>query len=313
MATEIKQATNDPTAGDRLARRVTITGSVVNILLAIAKMTGGILFNSRALIADALDSLTDLITDVVTLIAYPMSRKPVDDSHPYGHGRIETLAAMIVAGILIIAALLIGYKAVSSMITGDILQPSWPALIFAAASLISKEWLYRWTNKVARKLKSRVLAANALNHRGDAFSSIAVLTGLLGALFIPGAYLLDSIASLVVVMFILRNAWDILSKSTHDLLDAAQDNELKEKIRVIALKVDDVKHAHRIRTRRYGYLVYADLDIEVDGEMSVTASHDLSHTVKHAVLMQCDEIADVQIHVEPEGDHEFGEGFVRVR
>ncbi len=300
-------------ARDSQAKRVTWTGAAINLVLALGKGSAGLHFGSRALVADAVDSFTDLFTDAITLTTYPLSRRPVDEDHPYGHGRIEALAAIGVASILVVAALLIAYRAVTSISTGDTRIPSWPALVVAAISLTTKEWLYRWTAKVARKLNSRVLMANAWNHRNDAFSSVAVLIGIAGALFIPGGGSLDAIASLVVVLFILRAALGIARGSISDLLDTAQDTKLLRKIINTANGIPGVLNAHRERSRRYGHLIYVDLDIEVDPEITVLEGHHLSHMVKEAVLERHQNIADIQIHVEPRGDHLMGEGSIRLR
>ncbi len=302
----------DRKTADHLARRVTITGSVLNALLAVTKFSAGWFFNSRALMADAVDSTTDLLTDVITLIAYPLSRKPLDKSHPYGHGRIESLASMFVSGFLMLAASLIAYKAISAMMSGEVKVPMWPAALVAIASLTVKEWLYRWTKRIGEKLHSRVLIANAWNHRGDAFSSIAVLIGIVGSIFIPGFHFLDSIASLVVVIFIFRAGVKIFIDSMNDLLDKSQDPELIGEVLKLAVAEPEVAHAHRGRARRYGHLTCIDLDIELPPDMTVQEGHEVAHRVQNKILEAYDYVGDVIIHIEPEGDHETGEGNIRI-
>jgi len=294
------------------AKNVTVTGAIINALLAAMKFTAGWHFHSRALMADAVDSTTDLVTDGITLIAYPLSRKPVDIDHPYGHGRMESLAAMLVSGVLMFAAGLIAYQAIHTLMRGEIVVPAWPALIFAVISLIVKEYMFRWTMKVAKKLNSRVLVANAWNHRGDAFSSIAVFIGIAGAIMIPGAKSLDAWASLVVVLFIFRAGFSIARNSANDLLDKAQDPEMVEKVGMLAGTINGVLNAHRIRSRRYGPLTFIDLDIEVDPGMKVVEAHELAHSVQKLILTSFEHVADVLIHVEPEGDHLKGEGPIRI-
>ncbi len=302
----------DQLTKDRQARRVTITGSVLNALLAVSKFTAGYYFNSRALMADAVDSTTDLLTDVITLVAFPLSRKPRDSSHPYGHGRVESLASMFVSGLLIFAASMIAYKAISALVAGEVRVPLWPAALVALAALSIKEFLYRWTKKVGRKLNSRVLIANAWNHRGDAFSSIAVLIGIVGSILIPGLKFLDSVASLVVVIFIYRAGITIFVSSMNDLLDKSQDPELIKAVIKMAQEEQAVSHAHRGRARRYGHLTCIDLDIELPPEMSVQEGHDIAHRVQARILETYDFVGDVLIHIEPEGDHEKGEGEIRI-
>ncbi len=294
------------------AKNVTIIGAIINIVLATSKFTVGWLFHSRALMADAVDSTTDLITDVITLVAYPASRKPVDDSHPYGHGKIETLASFIVAFFLLLAAGTIAFNAIKALINGDFPIPGWPALVVAFASLSVKEFLFHYTMRVGKRLNSKVIQANAWNHRVDAFSSIAVLIGVAGSILYPPLRSLDSWASLVVVFFIARAAYGIAFTASKDLLDASQDDDLLGSIEKLAETVDGVSHAHRGRSRRYGHMVYVDLDIEVLASMRVDEAHDLAHTVQKKIIDEFVEIGDVLIHVEPEGDHLHGEGQIRI-
>lgn len=294
-----------------MANRVTLTGAMANLLLALLKATGGILFNSQALLADAVDSTGDLVTDAVAMVAVRVSRRPADRNHPYGHGRVESLAALIISGFLLLAATLIAVEAVHTLVEGKEHYVGWPALVIAALSLTTKESLFRWTRSVARKLNSRVLEANAYHHRSDAFSSIAVLFGVSANIFIPGAWFMDAVASLLVTLFIVRVALRIGLGSAHDLVDTAQDDELIGAVKAIAREVPEVLHAHRIRTRRYGPLVYVDLDIEVRAEMSVADGHDVAHDLKERILAKYDYVADALIHVEPEGSHLEGEGTVR--
>ncbi|MCB2200765.1 cation diffusion facilitator family transporter [bacterium] len=292
-------------------KRVTVWGACINVLLAILKAVGGVLFHSQALIADAIDSTGDLITDVIAIVAVRVARRPVDRNHPYGHGRVESLASLIIAGFLLLAAFTIGRSAVITLMHGTIEQVGWPAALIALLSIGTKESLFRWTRDNARKAHSRVLEANAWHHRSDAFSSIAVLIGVTSALLIPGAWFMDAVASLVVTLFILRTAVRIGLEAAHDLVDTEQDPELLGAVEVIALGVPQVVNAHRIRSRRYGPLVYVDLDIEVDGEMSVADGHDVAHDVKERILEKYSYVADAMIHVEPVDSHLDGEGTVR--
>ncbi len=293
--------------GVKEARRVTLIGAGLNILLATLKATGGILFNSTALIADAVDSTGDLLSDAITYITVKVARKPADQSHPYGHGRVETVAALIIAMLLFGAAIGIATNAVKSISGGDHTPVAFPALIVALISIIVKEFLYRWTRKVALKMRSKALEANAHNHRSDAFSSIAVFIGLLTNYFIPGAWFMDAVASIFVTIFISRTAVIVLRDSAMELVDSAQDHELCTAIIETANMVHKVKNPHRCRSRRYGHVVVIDLDIEVHPETTVQEGHQLAHKVKDLVLEKFKEVADLQIHIEPEGSYLSGE------
>lgn len=293
------------------SRRVTIVGAFANVLLAAIKATGGFLFGSQALIADAVDSTGDLFSDVVTLVTLRISRRPIDRSHPYGHGRVESLAAMFISGLLLLAAGSIAIKSIEALLAGQFAPIHPLALVVSAFTLATKEGLFRWTLAVARRERSRVLEANAYHHRSDALTSVAVLLGLLGSVLIPGGEFLDSVATLVVVGFIVRLALRIGRGAVHDLVDTAQDPVLLDSSRDIALSVDAVLHAHRIRSRRYGPHIYLDMDIEVDPKMTVRDGHEVAHEVKERILEAHEEVADAHIHVEPDGSHREGEGTVR--
>ena len=295
----------------KLANRVTLWGAAINLLLAGLKATGGILFRSQALLADAIDSTGDLVTDAVAIFAVRFARRPADSNHPYGHGRVESLASLIIAGFLLLAAVTIARSAVLTLAHGTVEHVGWPALLVALLSVMTKESLFRWTRSTAKKIHSRVIEANAWHHRSDAYSSIAVIIGVGSSLVIPGAWFMDAVASLVVTLFIARTAFRIGLGAAHDLVDTEQDPELLGAVQKIALGVPEVVNAHRIRSRRYGPLVYVDLDIEVDGEMSVSRGHDVAHEVKERILARYTYVADALIHVEPKDSHLQGEGTVR--
>ncbi len=292
-------------------KRVSVTGAIINFSLAVAKAVGGILFHSHALIADAVDSTSDLFTDAVTIAAIRFSRRPVDTNHPYGHGRFESLASLVVAVVLFFAAFPIIYQAIRALLGGPSVEVGWPAAVIAGISVITKEWLFHWTRKAARKTHSPALLANAYHHRSDAFSSITVLLGVLGSVLIPGAWYLDSVASLAVSGFIINMGVRIATQAVHELTDMEQNPDLVKKLEQLSLTIPEVNDAHRIRTRRYGSLLYVDMDIEVSPEMTVHAAHAVAHSVKDLILETYDFIADALIHIEPEGSRHEGEGPVR--
>ncbi|GBE30017.1 ferrous-iron efflux pump FieF [bacterium BMS3Bbin04] len=295
----------------RLVKRVSLTGAAINLTLAVVKATGGFLFHSHALLADAVDSTSDLFTDAVTIAAIRFSRRPVDHNHPYGHGRFESLASLVVALVLFIAAVILVRNAVLHLMGEPGPAIGWPAALIAGVSVVTKEWLFRWTRAAAQKTHSPALLSNAYHHRSDAFSSITVVIGVTGAVLIPGAWFLDSVASLAVSGFIVSMGIRIAVRAVHELTDMEQNPELVAEIEVLALTVSEVQDAHRIRTRRYGSLIYVDLDIEVSPEMTVQQGHDVAHRVKDLILERYDYVADALIHLEPTGSRQGGEGPVR--
>ncbi|MBS1261117.1 MAG: putative cation efflux system protein [Calditrichaeota bacterium] len=296
---------------DRLARRVGYTGGAINLALALVKATGGVLFHSQALIADAVDSTSDLFTDIVAIFTIRVGRKPVDADHPYGHGRFESLGSMVIAAMLFVAAGILASNAIHALVAGREFDVGWPAAVIAAVSVTTKEWLFRWTKSAARTTRSPALRANAYHHRSDAFSSMTVVIGVGGSVLIPGATFLDSLASIAVSGFIVATGVRIGRQAIHELTDMEQNPELVGELGELALTVGPVEDAHRIRTRRYGSLLYVDMDIEVAPELTVEEGHRITHDVKDLILAQYDYIADALIHLEPEGSRREGEGPVR--
>ncbi|MCB2211646.1 cation diffusion facilitator family transporter [bacterium] len=295
----------------RIVRRVSIIGGVVNLSLAIAKAIGGFVFHSHALLADAVDSTSDLFTDLVTITAVRFSHRPVDDNHPYGHGRFESLASLIISVVLFVAAGLLISNAIQHLTSSRPQPVGWPAAVIAAVSVVTKEILFRWTKVNAQKTHSPALLSNAYHHRSDAFSSITVVLGVTGSVLIESAWWLDSVASLAVSGFIVAMGVRIGLSAIHELTDMEQNRELVGELEVLAENVPDVVNAHRIRTRRYGSLIYVDLDIELPPAMTIEQGHAVAHTVKDVILAKYDYIADALIHIEPEGSRHEGEGVVR--
>ncbi len=298
-------------SNNRIVRRVSVVGGVVNLSLAIAKAIGGFVFHSHALLADAVDSTSDLFTDIVTITAVRFSRRPVDHNHPYGHGRFESLASLIIATVLFIAAGLLVHNSLHTLFGGRTTPVGWPAAVIAAVSVVTKEILFRWTKVNARKTHSPALLSNAYHHRSDAFSSITVVIGVTGSVLIESAWWLDSVASLAVSGFIVAMGVRIGLSAIHELTDMEQNPELVGELETLAETVPEVVNAHRIRTRRYGSLVYVDLDIELPPAMTIEQGHSVAHTVKDLILAKYDYVADALIHIEPEGSRHEGEGVVR--
>lgn len=287
----------------RSARRVTVVGAAVNLVLAVAKVVIGWLAHSQALIADGVHSLSDLASDAVVLLAAKHASREADREHPYGHGRIETAATVALGVALIAVGLGIAIDAGRHLLDPALLAvPGAAALAVAVASVLSKEWLYHYTVRVARALRSDMLRANAWHHRTDAVSSLVVLAGVGGAM--AGFPYLDAVAAIGVAGFIVKIGWDLAFRSVRELIDTALEPERVEAIRRAILSVDGVRSLHMLRTRRMGPDALVDVHIQVDPRLSVSEGHQIGETVRRRLIERIDEVADVTVHVDPEDDAE---------
>lgn len=285
----------------RDARRVTLVGAVVNIVLSVLKVLAGWLGSSHALIADGIHSLSDLATDVVVLVAAKHGAKDADEEHPYGHGRIETLATVALGIVLVLVAFGIGYDAVRRLFAPEqLLLPGILALSAAALSVLVKEALYHYTVVVARKLRSNLLRANAWHHRSDAVSSIVVVVGVIGSM--AGLAYLDAVASVVVAVMVAKIGWDLGWQSAHELIDRGLEQEDVDKIRNKIMAVDGVRAMHDLRTRRMGGNAFVDVDVLVDPSLTVSEGHRIGEEVLKRLYQEIDEVSDVTVHVDPEDD-----------
>ncbi len=284
-------------------RKVTLIGSLVDFLLGVAKILVGVVAHSQALVADGVHSLSDLATDFIVLYAAKHSHREADEDHPYGHGRIETLATVGLGISLIAVALGIGYDAVQRMNEPDHLQvPGMLALGVAFISVISKEAIYQYTRNAARRLRSNMLMANAWHSRSDAISSIVVIIGILGAMM--GYTYLDSVAAIAVAAMIAKIGFDLVRDSSRELIDTALDPELTDHIRDEVLDVDGVRALHMLRSRRSGGDALVDLHLQVDPRISVSEGHQIGDTVRRRLLKRVEEVTDVTVHIDPENDEQ---------
>ena len=283
------------------ARRVTLVGAVVNIVLSVLKVLAGWLGSSHALIADGIHSLSDLATDVVVLVAAKHGAKDADDEHPYGHGRIETLATVALGSVLILVAFGIGYDAIRRLFAPEqLLLPGMLALSAAVISVLVKEGLYHYTVIVARKLRSNLLRANAWHHRSDAVSSVVVVVGVIGSM--AGLAYLDAVASVVVAVMVAKIGWDLGWHSVHELIDRGLEQADVENIRERIMAVDGVRAMHDLRTRRMGGNAFVDVDVLVDPAITVSEGHRIGEEVLKRLNQDIDEVTDVTVHIDPEDD-----------
>jgi cation diffusion facilitator family transporter len=285
----------------REVRKVTLIGSAVDLCLGIAKILVGWLAHSQALIADGIHSLSDLITDFIVLYAAKHSHKAPDANHPYGHGRIETLATVALGIFLIIIAAGIAYNAVLRLNEPDMwLEPGWVALVVAIISIFSKEWVYRFTIKAARQLRSEMLMANAWHSRSDAISSIVVVIGIAGAMY--GYPYLDAVAAVAVAVIIAKIGFNLIRSNSKELIDTALEPEEVEIIRRHIFKVDGVNAAHMLRSRKSAGNAFVDVHIQVDPYLSVSEGHQIGEMVRRRLLDEVEMVTDVTIHIDPEND-----------
>ncbi len=292
------------------ARRITIVGMVVNLLLTFFKVMAGIIGKSSAMVADAVHSLSDLATDVVVITAFHYTDKPADDSHDYGHGKFETLASVLVAIALAVVGVGIFYSAVKKIYLAVFVgiipgRPGFIAFIAALVSIVVKEILYRATVAVGKRTGSMALIANAWHHRSDSFSSIGAALGI-GASIVfssPQWALADPVAAVFVAFMIIKVAYDISLKSTKELLEESLSDEEEKQLLEVAAAIPGVINPHHIKTRRIGTAVAVDIHIEVQGRMSVNRSHEIATEVEKAIRDVFDKKNTsetfVSVHVEP--------------
>ena len=284
--------------------RVTLVGSAVNILLTLIKFVAGIVGHSAAMMADAVHSLSDLLTDAVVLIFVRISGKPEDKGHEYGHGKYETLATTLIGIALVAVAIGIGYKGVEAFVFwyrgGDLTAPGMLALWAAVASIVLKELVYQYTVRRGRALCSPAVEANAWHHRSDALSSLGTLVGIGGAILLGDRWtVLDPLASVVVAFFILRVAWRLLKQGFDELMEASLPEETEQQILDIIASFPDVSDPHHLRTRRIGNRCAIELHIRMDGLLSLRAAHTRTHEIEKALKAKLGPHTIITLHVEP--------------
>jgi len=290
----------DNRAGDtRAVQRTTFVGLVVNLLLAAAKFMAGILASSQALIADAAHSLSDSTTDIAVIVGAPYWSAPADTDHPYGHGRIETVITFLIGGVLAAVGIGLAYKALGSMIVPAENPPGWAAFAVACLSMVAKEWLFRWTLRVGRRVRSAAMVANAWHHRTDGMSSLPVAIAVLGIHIRPEWTFLDPVAAVIVSVFVFQAAWKIGWPAVRQLIDAGAAREDREEILRLALAVEGVEQVHGLRTRHAGPGLHVDIHVLVDPDLSVRHGHEIAGSVKSHLLRDGPDVFDVLVHIEP--------------
>jgi len=284
---------------EQVVRKVTWIGLFINLMLFAIKFAAGTVGKSQAVIADAVHSLSDTTTDFAVIIGSYYWGKPADESHPFGHQRIETLVSIFIGVFLFAAGFVIGWEAIVTLHHKQDAPPGWVAFFAAALSVVIKEVLYRWTAKSGKKIKSQALAANAWHHRTDAISSLPVLIAVGAAILSPAWSFLDHVGAILVSILILQAAIKTIWGGVKELIDVGAPKDICEKIKSIALEDKAIKQVHRIRTRYISTSIQVDLHIVVDGALSVFDGHEIAEAAKGRLLQKGPDIVDVVIHVEP--------------
>lgn len=288
----------------KYGKKVTLVGTIVNILLSFFKLAIGFFTGSLALIADGFHSLSDLASDLVVYVGLSFAEKPDDSDHHFGHGKFETFSAFIVGVLLAIAGVVIAKDSIGTFISvynGLILSaPGIGALIVAIFSVVVKELLYRYTIKAGKKIDSPSVIANAWHHRSDSFSSIGVSLGIAGAIFIGGKWvLLDPLAGIIVGIILLREALIIIHTNVDQLLDASIGSESMLDIYETIKGIPECSEPHSIRTRTVGKRVVISLHIRVEDNLSIKQGHDIAHSIEDKLKSQFGESSIITVHVEP--------------
>ena len=293
-------------------RRVTVIGGIFDLLLGVIKIIVGSIGHSHGLVADGVHSLSDLATDGLVVWAAKHGTQEADAEHPYGHERIQTIATVMLGLALMIVALGIAYNAVIRLASAETLStPGNATLVVAFISILVKEWVYQYTNRVARRIKSKLLQANAWHSRSDALSSIVVLVGIVGSM--AGINYLDAVAAIGVAAMIIHVAWRLGWDSVHELIDTGLDKKHLENMRNSMLSVADVKDIHQLRTRRMGNQVIADVHVIVEPEISVSEGHRISEEVERVLMKELDDPTDTTVHIDPEEDQIAPPAFLPLR
>jgi len=278
--------------------KVTIQSIIWNIVLTVIKIIAGLLGKSSAMIADGLHSASDIVSSIGVLIGNYISSTPNDKEHNYGHEKAETLVSFVLSLLLIFVSVTIGIEGIKSLFNLHKLQvPTLLPLIVSVISILIKEYQYRITIKVANKINSPALKADAWHHRSDALSSVAAFIGIGGSIL--GFKALDPIASIVVAVFVAKVGIDILINSVNELMDLSIDDEQEEQIKQIANKTKGVMNLGELKTRKHGAMAYVDLTICVDGNLTVKQGHDIAHKLERRMIDEMEFIKGITVHVEP--------------
>lgn len=276
-----------------------VLGLVVNAGLGVAKLVGGLVGHSFALISDAVNSLGDVVTSIAVLVALRLAQRPPDQEHPYGHTRAEAIAGLSVSLLVLGSAVMVGAEAIRRLPEGHEIPPGW-TLGIAAVNVVIKEILFRYKIRIGRRTGSSALVAHAWDHRADAFSALAVLIGLSVVRWGgPSALFADKVAALLVVAIIVRSALVLIRESANELMDAQAAREFVLGIEAEALRDPEVRGVETLLVRKSGLEYFADIHLQVDPTLTIAEGHTIGHRVKDRLLDAFPTLRDVLVHLEP--------------
>ncbi len=281
------------------AVKVSLVSIIGNTMLSLFKLFAGIFAHSGAMISDAIHSASDVFSSIIVIIGVKIAAKDSDEEHPYGHERFECVAAIVLAVILCITGLFIGHTAIEKLSAGSgkIQAPGLLALIAAIVSIVCKEAMYWYTRFYALRINSSALMAEAWHHRSDALSSIGALVGIWGARM--GYVWLDSVASLVICVFIVKAAYDIFVDAIEKMVDHACSEQMQQALTDCAKAQDGVMGVSRLKTRQFGNRIYVDIEILADGSITLNRSHEIAEQVHSAIEAQFPDVKHISVRVNP--------------
>lgn len=293
---------NEESAGEfqRVAGRVSTMSIAGNVILSVFKLIAGIVAHSNAMVSDAVHSASDVFSTIVVMIGIRLASKKADKEHPYGHERMECVAAIVLAMVLFVTGLGIGMEALKNILSGsyhDLQVPGALALVAAIVSIMVKEAMFWYTKIYAVRIDSSALLADAWHHRSDAFSSVGALIGIAGARL--GFPVMDSIASLVIFIFIIKAAYDIFKDAIDKMVDHSCDEETERQIYECVMKNREVRGIDSLHTRIFGNKIYVDIEIAVDGSYTLKRSHEIAEEVHEDIERNFRKIKHIMVHVNP--------------
>ena len=287
----------------KIANKVSFITILGNVLLAVFKLMAGIMANSTAMLSDAVHSASDIFSTIVVIIGIKMASKKADKEHPYGHERLECVAAILLAVVLFVTGLGIGTEALKTILSKnytEIVVPGILALVAAIVSIVMKEGMYWYTRYYAKKIDSGALMADAWHHRSDAFSSVGALIGIVGARL--GFPIMDSIASLVIFVFIIKAAIDIFKDAMDKMIDRSCDEKTENQIYACVLNNKGVRGVDMLHTRIFGNKIYVDIEIQVDASYTLKKAHGIAKEVHDDIEENFPKVKHIMVHVNPTND-----------
>lgn len=285
------------------ATRITIIGMILDAFLGLLKVLTGLAFHSQALIVDGIHSFSDVASDLVVVGVMRLSRQAPDQQHPYGHQRIETLGTMVLGSLLIAVGAALAWDNILRLLAPAAANlPEWPILVAALISVLSKEWIYRYTRRVGLAIRSDLIVANAWHSRTDAFSSVIVLVSTLGAM--GGFIWIDTLAAVVIAGIIIHIGWKFTWDAVKELVDTGLSPEDTEMLKAIARDTEGVRNVHELRSRRMGHDILLDIHLVVRPEISVSEGHQIGMQVVSGMRDALDNIRDINFHIDAENDEE---------